>query len=81
MPKQRSSSASGSYEIGYRRPPKKHQFKPGQITNPAGSNQHTVRSIARDMKLALERELNKQVKVRQQWPSLFAETCARACGS
>jgi Family of unknown function (DUF5681) len=65
MKKKRSSLASKSYEIGYRRPPKKHQFKPGQVTNPAGSNQHTVRSIARDMKLALERELNKQIKIRQ----------------
>ena len=64
MAKKRSST-SGTYEVGYRRPPKKHQFKPGQVTNPAGSNQHTVRSIARDMKLALERELNKQIKIRQ----------------
>jgi hypothetical protein len=65
MPKKRSRSAFARYEIGYGRPPKQHQFQRGKIANPAGVNQHTSRSIARDMKLALERELNKQVKVRQ----------------
>jgi hypothetical protein len=65
MPKKRSSSGSGDYEVGYRRPPKRYQFKRGRIANPAGINQHTARSIARDMKRALERELNKQIKIRQ----------------
>ena len=65
MPKKRSSSASGNYEIGYRRPPKRYQFKRGKIANPEGINQSTTRSIARDMKRALERELNKQIKIRQ----------------
>jgi hypothetical protein len=65
MPKTHSSGGSGNYEIGYRRPPKRYQFKRGRTANPAGINQHTSRSIARDMKLALERELNKHVKVRE----------------
>ena len=65
MPKHRSSSPSANYEIGDRRPPKRYQFKRGGIANPAGVNQHTTRSIARDMKRALEQELNKQVKIRQ----------------
>src|SRR5262249_37322258 len=65
MPKNRSSSPSANYEIGYRRPPKRYQFKRGSIANPAGINQHTAPSIARDMKLELERELNKQITVRQ----------------
>jgi Family of unknown function (DUF5681) len=65
MPKNRSSSPSANYEIGYRRPPKRYQFRRGSIANPAGINQHTAPSIARDMKLALERELNKQITVRQ----------------
>ena len=65
MPKKRSSSASGNYEIGYHRPPKRYQFKRGKIANPEGINQSTTRSIARDMKRALERELNKQIKIRQ----------------
>lgn len=63
--KKRSSSASGSYEVGYGRPPKQYQFKRGRTANPAGINQHMSRSIARDMKLALERELNKPIKIRQ----------------
>jgi hypothetical protein len=65
MPNRHSSAGSGKYEIGYRRPPKRYQFKRGRTANPAGINQHTFPSIARDMKLALERELNKQVKVRE----------------
>ncbi len=65
MPKKRSDTASGSYEVGYRRPPQQYQFKPGRPANPAGINQNSARSIARDMKLALERELNKQITIRQ----------------
>ena len=42
MPKNRSSSPSANYEIGYRRPPKRYQFKRGSIANPAGINQHTA---------------------------------------
>ena len=65
MPKKRSSPVSGNYEVGYRRPPKRYQFNRGGIANPAGVNQHTTRSIARDMKRALEHELNKPIKIRQ----------------
>ena len=65
MPKKGSSSASANYEIGYRRPPKQFQFKHGSIPNPEGINQHTAPSIARDMKRALERELNKTITIRQ----------------
>jgi len=65
MPKKHSNPASGSYKIGYGRPPQQYNFKRGQITNPDGINQHTAGSIARDMKLALECELNKQIKIRR----------------
>jgi hypothetical protein len=65
MPKKHLNAAPGSYEVGYRRPPPQYQFKPGSIANPAGINQHTAPSIARDMKLALERELNKPITIRQ----------------
>jgi hypothetical protein len=64
MPEKRPRSAAGNYKIGYRRPPTQYQFQRGRTANPEGINQHTSRSIARDIKLALERELNKQVKVR-----------------
>lgn len=63
--RKRSGSGPANYTIGFAKPPKQFQFRPGRAANPEGLNQHTSRSIARDMKLALERELNKQVKVRQ----------------
>ena len=63
--RKRSGPGSANYTIGYAKPPKRFQFTPGRAANPEGINQHTSRSIARDMKLALERELNKQIKIRQ----------------
>jgi hypothetical protein len=65
MPKKCLNPKSGNYTIGYGRPPQQYKFKRGSIANTKGLNQHTARSIARDMKLALERELNKQIKIRQ----------------
>jgi hypothetical protein len=62
--KKLSSVESKNYEVGYGRPPTQYQFKRGSIANPDGFNQHTSRSVARDMKRALERELNKQIKIR-----------------
>jgi Family of unknown function (DUF5681) len=64
MPKKRSNSASGTYEVGYCRPPKQHQFQHGQIGNPAGINKKRARSITPDLKVLLERELRKQIKIR-----------------
>ena len=29
-------AATGDYEVGYRRPPKEHRFRPGEIHNPRG---------------------------------------------
>jgi hypothetical protein len=29
-------SAAGDYEVGYQKPPREHQFKPGQSGNPSG---------------------------------------------
>jgi Family of unknown function (DUF5681) len=34
--KRRRRSKSGSYDVGYGRPPRAHQFKPGQSGNPKG---------------------------------------------
>jgi len=65
MPKKCSNSASGKYEIGYRRPPKKYQFKPGQIANPEGINRKTSRSTGLDFKVALERELRKPIRIQR----------------
>jgi hypothetical protein len=63
MPKKRSSSGSGKYEVGYRRPPKQYQFKPGQIGNPEGINRKTPRSP--DFKASLERELRKPISIQR----------------
>ena len=36
MPKQSDRKGSGSYKVGYKKPPKTTQFKPGQSGNPKG---------------------------------------------
>lgn len=60
-----SAIASGEeYRVGPRRPPKQHQFKPGQSGNPKGAKRKPP-SIAPDLKLLLERALNKPVTLKQ----------------
>lgn len=46
--------------VGYGRPPKKHQFKPGQSGNPAGR-----RRGARGVKSQLREQLNELVEISQ----------------
>jgi hypothetical protein len=46
------------------RPPKEYQFKPGQSGNPKGAK-GKPKSMAPDLKAALEQALNKTVKVKQ----------------
>jgi Family of unknown function (DUF5681) len=53
-----------NYRVGPGRPPKEHQFKPGQSGNPAGARRKP-RSIAPDLKDFLERALNEKVTLRQ----------------
>jgi uncharacterized protein DUF5681 len=60
MPKEPKSSPK-SYEVGYRRPPKKFQFKKGRSGNPTGTRK-TPSNL--DLKAQLERELNKTVTIR-----------------
>ncbi len=50
---------SKSYEVGYRKPPKKTQFKPGQSGNPKGRSKGT-----RNFKTDLKEELLEPVSVR-----------------
>jgi hypothetical protein len=60
-----SATVSGEeYRVGPGRPPKEHQFKPGQSGNPKGAKRKPS-SIAPDLKLALERALKKTVKIKQ----------------
>jgi hypothetical protein len=61
MPKKPKSSPN-SYDVGYRRPPKKFQFKQGRSGNPTGKRKKP--SNTPDLKAQLESELNKAVTIR-----------------
>jgi hypothetical protein len=52
------------YRVGPGRPPKEHQFKPGQSGNPNGARRRP-RSIAPDLKALFERALSRKVTLRQ----------------
>jgi hypothetical protein len=51
-------------KVGYGRPPKEYQFKPGQSGNPKGARRKP-RSIAPDLKALFERALSRKVTLRQ----------------
>src|SRR5262249_23973306 len=52
------------YKVGPGRPPKEHQFKPGQSGNPRGA-ERKPKSMAPDLKAALERALHEKIKLKQ----------------
>jgi Family of unknown function (DUF5681) len=52
------------YKVGPGRPPKEYQFKPGQSGNPKGAKRKP-KSMAPDLKAALEQALSKPIKVKQ----------------
>jgi hypothetical protein len=52
------------YKIGPGRPPREYQFKPGQSGNPKGAKRKP-KSMAPDLKTALEKALNKPIKLKQ----------------
>jgi uncharacterized protein DUF5681 len=52
------------YKVGPGRPPKEYQFKPGQSGNPKGAKRKP-KSMAPDLKAALEQALNKPIKLKQ----------------
>jgi hypothetical protein len=52
------------YRVGPGRPPKEHQFKPGQSGNPKGARRKS-KSIAPDLKALFERALSGKVTLRQ----------------
>jgi hypothetical protein len=60
----KSRSKSNSYSVGYARPPRRFQFKPGQSGNPTGAKRKAS-SIAPDLRALLERVLNTKVHLRQ----------------
>jgi hypothetical protein len=52
------------YRVGPGRPPKEHQFRPGQSGNPKGARRKS-RSIELDLKALFERALSAKVTLRQ----------------
>jgi Family of unknown function (DUF5681) len=60
-----SATESGvEYKVGPGRPPKEHQFKPGQSGNPKGAKRKQ-KAMALDLKAALEQALSKTIKLKQ----------------
>ena len=58
------AASDTEYKVGPGRPPRETRFKPGQSGNPKGAKRKPP-SIALDLKAALERALNKTVKLKQ----------------
>ena len=58
-PEQTLDSASETYDVGYRKPPKDTRFKPGRSGNSQGRPKG-----AKNFKTIIERELNRKVVIR-----------------
>src|SRR5262245_50471298 len=59
-----TEASEQEYKVGPGRPPKEYQFKPGQSGNPKGAKRKP-KSMATDLKAALECALNKKIKLKQ----------------
>jgi len=59
-----AGTSDQEYKVGPGRPPKEHQFKPGQSGNPKGAKRKP-RSFAMDLKALLEDALSKPIKLKQ----------------
>ena len=59
-----TGTSDQEYKVGPGRPPREHQFRPGQSGNPKGARRKP-KSMAPDLKAALEQALSKTVKVKQ----------------
>ena len=57
----KSRSKSNSYTVGYGRPPRRFQFKPGQSGNPTGKRRN---ASTPDLKAQLQSALNETVTIR-----------------
>ena len=63
-PSSKTDATDQEYRVGPGRPPREHQFKPGQSGNPKGARRKP-RSIAPDLKALFERALSAKVTLRQ----------------
>jgi Family of unknown function (DUF5681) len=59
-----TETSEQEYKVGPGRPPKEYRFKPGQSGNPKGAKRKP-KSMAPDLKVALERALNKSITLKQ----------------
>jgi len=59
-----TAASEQEYKVGPGHPPKEYQFKPGQSGNPKGAKRRP-KSMAPDLKAALECALNKPIKLKQ----------------
>jgi hypothetical protein len=59
-----ATASDAEYTVGPGRPPREHQFKPGQSGNPKGAKRKP-KSVAPDLKAALEHALSKPIKLKQ----------------
>jgi Family of unknown function (DUF5681) len=55
-----SASNAATYEVGYRKPPRAHQFKPGESGNPRGRPKNTKNEAT-----ILRNLLNRRVEARE----------------
>lgn len=58
------TTSDEDYRVGPGRPPKEHQFKPGQSGNPKGAQKRKPR-LEPELRAALKNALSKEVKVTQ----------------
>lgn len=58
MPKNESE---GEYEVGYKKPPKKHQFKPGNPGGPGRPRKTTLATLIEDELFKNEGEKAKKI--------------------
>jgi hypothetical protein len=63
-PAAQAQTSDQEYKVGPGRPPKEHQFKPGQSGNPKGAKPKAP-SLAPDLKASLELALSKTVTLKQ----------------
>ena len=52
-----------NYDVGYKKPPRSHRFKPGQSGNPSGGPKGKKQEIE-DARIMVEEVLDEEVKIR-----------------